>query len=131
MPSFLNFITDPLDIRGEGAQDAAREGARLQSDAIKESAKIAAESQERGLEALLEQLGITRESFAPFLEAGAGALPELREGFRPQRGTDARGLDANIAELLDTDIFGSLVGERQRAAQGCQPGRSRLDQKIT
>jgi len=111
-------ILDPLDFRGEGGQQAARDAAKLQSDAIIRSSEIAAMSQERGLQALLEQLGITRESFAPFLEAGYGALGELSEGFRPQRGTDARGLDANLRDIFDSDIFGSLVEERQRASQG-------------
>ena len=110
---------DPLDLfSGRGAKAAANSAASLQANAIIRSAEIGAESQQKGLDALLEQLGITRESFAPFLAAGGGALEELIQGFRPQRGTDARGLDANLAELFDTDIFGTLVGERQRAAQG-------------
>lgn len=109
---------DPFDISGRGAAASAERAAGLQAGAITESARIAAASQERGLQALLEQLGITREGFAPFLEAGTGALPELAEGFRPTRGATAGGLEANLAEIFGGDAFQSLVGERQRGAQG-------------
>lgn len=56
------------------------------------------------------QFGI--DTLMPFLEAGTGQLGALTEG------ATAGGLDARIAELLGTDTFGALVGERTRAVQG-------------
>ena len=58
----------------------------------------------------LTQLGI--DALAPFLEAGAEQLPGLTAG------ATAGGLDARLAEILDTDTFGALTGERERAVQG-------------
>lgn len=48
----------------------------------------------------------------PFSEAGVAQLPGLAAG------ATAGGLDARLAELFNTDIFGSLVGERTRGIQG-------------
>ena len=52
------------------------------------------------------------DALDPFLQAGAEQLPGLAAGATPE------GLDATIQQLLNTDVFGSLVGERQTAAQG-------------
>jgi len=111
-------FNDPGDFMGRGAQRTALTAAQLQADAVREASLLQAAGQERGLQATLEQLGITREQFAPFLEAGAGALPELQEGFQPQRGATLGGLDEMIAEIMGSDVFGGLVEERQRGVQG-------------
>lgn len=52
------------------------------------------------------------EELRPFTEAGVAQLPGLTAG------ATAGGLDARLAELFNTDIFGSLVGERTRGVQG-------------
>ncbi len=54
----------------------------------------------------------TEERFDPFLRAGSEALPDV------QRGATTAGLDTNISEILDTEIFGSLRDERERSARG-------------
>lgn len=54
----------------------------------------------------------TEARFDPFLQAGTEALPDV------QRGATTAGLDANISEILDTEIFGSLRDERERSARG-------------
>lgn len=109
---------DPFDITGRHAAEAASSAAALQSDAAIQAALIQAASQEQGLNATLEQLGITRESFAPFLEAGVGALPELQQGFQSQQGATLGGMDAMIAEIMGTDSFGALRQEREQSVQG-------------
>lgn len=48
----------------------------------------------------------------PFADAGIEQLGNLTEG------TTAGGLDTRLAEIFDTDVFGSLVGERTRGVQG-------------
>lgn len=116
---------DPLDLLGKRAASTAEEAGRTQAGAITESARIQAAAQERGLQAMLEQLGITREQFAPFLEAGTGALPELQRGFQPQRGTTLGGLDESLAEIMGSGAFGALRDERMRGLQG-QLGSSGL-----
>lgn len=56
------------------------------------------------------QLGI--DELKPFLEAGKGQLGAL------EHGATAGGLDARLAEILNTDTFGALQDERTRAVQG-------------
>lgn len=65
-----------------------------------------------GIDEIRRQFDQTQESLDPFVQAGVGALPGLEEG------TTVGGLDATIAELLNTDVFGSLVEERQRGVEG-------------
>lgn len=109
---------DPFDVLGRRAADAAEQAASTQAQAAVQAAKIQAAAQEKGLEAMLEQLGITREAFAPFLEAGVGALPELQRGIQPQRGATAGGLEDILSEIMGGGAFGGLVEERQRGIQG-------------
>lgn len=82
------------------------------TDAGGQAAQIQGGFSKQAIEELKRQFGITQEDLAPFVEAGQEALPSVIEG------TTAAGLDARIAELLDTEVFGSLVGERGRAAEG-------------
>lgn len=79
---------------GSRAADAANQGAQL------------------GIDEIRRQFDSTQENISPFIEAGVGALPGLQEG------ATVGGLDATIAEILNTDVFGSLVEERQRGVQG-------------
>lgn len=66
----------------------------------------------QAIEELRRQFDLTQQNVSPFIEAGTGALPGVIQG------TTAGGLDARLAEIFDTDIFGSLVEERQRGVQG-------------
>jgi len=116
--SFWDDFNDPGDFAGRGAQKSALTAAQLQADASREASMLQAAGQERGLQATLEQLGITREQFAPFLTAGVGALPELQEGFQPQRGSTLGGLDGILNEIMGGDAFGGLIDERRRGVEG-------------
>ena len=55
------------------------------------------------------QLGIDRLN--PFEQAGAGQLPGLVEG------ATIGGLDSRLAEIFNSDTFGSLVDDRTRGVQ--------------
>lgn len=66
----------------------------------------------QAIEELRRQFEITQENVDPFIQAGVGALPGVVQG------TTASGLDERLAEIFGTDIFGSLVEERQRGVQG-------------
>jgi len=111
-------LEDPGGLRGTAAGRVAIEAAELQAGAITEAARISAASQREALEALREQLGMSREDFEPFLQAGGAALAGLTEGFQGPRGATAAGLDANLAEIMSGESFQSLLGERQRGLQG-------------
>lgn len=67
---------------------------------------------QKGIDELRRQFDITQENFAPFIEAGTGALPGVIEGTTP------RGLSDRLGEIFNTDIFQRLVGERTRAVEG-------------
>ena len=57
------------------------------------------------------QFDITQGNVNPFIEAGTGALPDLIQG------ATVGGLDQRFADLANTDIFKTLLGEGQRAVQ--------------
>ena len=116
----MGFLSDITDIgkniiggiTGRTGAEASREAGALQAGAITEASKIAAASQEKGLQALMEQLGLTREAFAPFLAAGTEALPRLQEG------ATLEGLSGTLSQILGGDLFGDLIGERERGVRG-------------
>lgn len=66
----------------------------------------------RGASAANEFAELAINELRPFSEAGVAQLPGLAAG------ATAGGLDARLAELFNTDIFGSLVGERTRGIEG-------------
>jgi len=66
---------------------------------------------QEAIDALIKQLDISRLDVDPFIQAGQHALPGVIAG------TTAQGLDARLARIADTDIFGTLLGERERASQ--------------
>jgi hypothetical protein len=70
------------------------------------------EYNQQAIDELKRQFGITQENIKPFLNAGASMLPSVIEG------TTAEGLDSRLAQIFNTDIFGSLVDERTRAVEG-------------
>ena len=61
---------------------------------------------------LKRQFGITQKNLQPFITAGTEAIPGVTAA------STVGGLEANLADIFNTDIFGSLVGERGRAVQG-------------
>ena len=67
---------------------------------------------DKAIEELRRQFDITQENITPFLDAGTDALGGVIQG------TTAGGLDERLAEIFNTDIFGSLVDERTRAVEG-------------
>lgn len=81
-------------------------------DAPVRAAEIANQATQKGIDELRRQFNVTQENISPFVEAGVGALPGLIEG------TTVEGLDARLGRIFDTDVFGSLVDERERAARG-------------
>jgi hypothetical protein len=85
---------------GPGAK-AARQAAGVQSAASEEAIRV-----------LQEQLGITREQFAPFIEAGRGAVPGV------EAASTVGGLDQIINQIMGGEAFGGLVEERQRGIEG-------------
>jgi hypothetical protein len=113
-------MTDPFGftedivggLTGQTGAEAAERAAATQAGASIRAAEIGAESQERALQAMLEQLGITREAFAPFLEAGTGALPTV------QRGATVGGLEETLAQIMGGEAFQPLVEERERSVRG-------------
>lgn len=84
-----------------GGGDAGSEAAAAQA-----AANAAAQAE------LRRQFEETQKNLAPFITAGQEALPLLTQG------STAAGLDARLAEIFNTDIFGSIVDERTRAVEG-------------
>jgi len=121
--STLSILGDILggaaDLLGLGGDPGAATGAaRLQSRAAEEAAALRAAAFERALSMFQEQLGLTREQFDPFIQAGIGALPELQRGFQAPAGTEIGGLEDIINQIMSGEAFGGLVEERQRGIQG-------------
>jgi len=85
-------------------------GNRGSTNAGGQAAQAETAGNQQGIDALIEQLGITREDVEPFITAGQEALPGVIEG------TTAGGLDARLARIADTDVFGTLLKERERAS---------------
>ena len=82
------------------------------SNAGSRAADASSEFNQRAIDELRRQFDVTQGNLGPFIEAGTGALPGVIQG------STAGGLDERLAEIFDTDIFGSLVEERQRGVQG-------------
>jgi len=99
-------------LTGETGAEAATQAGAIQGDAILEASKLGAQSQEEIRKLIEQQLGITKEQFAPFLAAGTGALPGV------QQGSTIGGLDQRISQILGSEQFQPLVQERTRAVQG-------------
>lgn len=104
--------------RSSGGEAAARGAASVQSQAIESGAGIEAAALEQILPMLQQQLGLTKESFSPFIQAGTGALSDLQGGFQAPQGTTAGGLEDIIGQIMGGEAFGGLVEQRQRGIQG-------------
>ena len=82
------------------------------SKAGKKAAAAIEEANNKAIAEQQRQFDITQKNFDPFIQAGTNALPDVIEG------TSAQGLDARLAEIFNTGIFGSLVDERTRGVEG-------------
>ncbi len=89
MPSKLGLPDPAKDLLSKG-EDAGKDAARAAN----------------------EQALLAIEQLEPFRDVGIEQLGALTQG------TTAAGLDERLREILDTDIFGSLVEERTRGVQG-------------
>ena len=67
---------------------------------------------QEAIDELTRQFDLSRKDLSPFVKSGKQQLGALRDASTPE------GLDALLAQLFDTDIFGSLVEERGRAVEG-------------
>lgn len=93
--SFGGF--DPF---GKGGADAATDAARIQANAA-----------DQGIAEQRRQFEAIQALLAPFIGAGTGALPGVVSG------STAGGFDQRIAEILGTDTFRALLGERTRSVE--------------
>lgn len=66
---------------------------------------------QQAIDEIRRQFDVTQQNFAPFLQAGQGALPGVVEG------TTAEGLDARLGRIINTDAFGELLDVGQRGLQ--------------
>jgi len=82
------------------------------SGAPGDAAQREIQGQQGGIDELRRQFAATQANVQPFVQAGVGQLPALTEG------TTAGGLDERLARIFDTDIFSSLVDERERGVRG-------------
>jgi len=81
-------------------------------DSGKKAARAQQEANQASIDEMKRQFNITQENIAPFMEAGQGAIPGV------EAGATVGGLDEMLAQIFSSDIFGSLVDERQRGVQG-------------
>tara|TARA_R110000787_G_scaffold194120_1_gene305724 strand:+ start:30752 stop:31606 length:855 start_codon:yes stop_codon:yes gene_type:complete len=81
-------------------------------DSGKKAARAQQEANQASIDEMKRQFNITQENIAPFMEAGQGAIPGV------EAGATVGGMDEMLAQIFNSDIFGSLVGERERAVQG-------------
>lgn len=86
-------------------------GGRGSTRAGGQAAQAETAANQQAIDALIKQLDISRLDVDPFIRAGQEALPGVIEG------TTAGGLDARLGRIADTDIFGTLLEERERASQ--------------
>lgn len=82
------------------------------SDAGSDAAAAQSGFNQQAIDFLKDQLELTTRRLRPFVRAGRDAVPGLVQG------STAGGLDERIAQILNTDTFGSLRDERERAVQG-------------
>ena len=78
----------------------------------KKAAQAQVQANQASIDEMKRQFGITQENIAPFLQAGQGAVPGV------EAGATVGGMDEMLAQIFNSDIFGSLVDERQRGVQG-------------
>jgi len=78
----------------------------------KRAAEAQVQANDASIAEMRRQFDTTQKNIAPFLEAGQGAVPGV------EAGATVGGMDEMLAQIFNSDIFGSLVDERQRGVQG-------------
>ena len=78
----------------------------------KRAAEAQVQANDASIAEMRRQFDTTQKNIAPFLQAGQGAVPSV------EAGSTVGGLDEMLAQIFNSDIFGSLVDERQRGVQG-------------
>lgn len=110
-------------ITGQTGAEAAYRSGQLQAGAITRASELESAAAEQALQQLTEQLGITREQFAPFVEAGLGAFPALQEAIASQQGGARlpelpRSFEETLSQAISGGGFEKLLEQRQRGVQG-------------
>ena len=82
------------------------------SSAAGAAAGAAGAGSQAAVDEMRRQFDISRKDIAPFIQAGTQALPGVIQG------STVGGLEERLAQVMGTDVFRDLVGERTRAVQG-------------
>lgn len=104
---YSNFFIYYLPLKG-----LARGLGLSAGGAGKQAGAIRTQANEKAIQALQREFGAASGRLSPFREAGLDALTEV------ERGATVGGLDERIAEILGTESFSALRGERERGLQG-------------
>jgi hypothetical protein len=80
-------------------------------DAVREASAQQAKGQRNAIGELRRQFNITQEQFAPFLEAGAGALPGV------QQASTIGGFGDRLKEIFESGVLDPLIQERTEAVE--------------
>lgn len=78
----------------------------------KRAAEAQVQANDASIAEMRRQFDTTQQNIAPFLQAGQGAVPGV------EAGATVGGMDEMLAQIFNSDIFGSLVDERTRAVEG-------------
>lgn len=78
----------------------------------KRAANAQVQANQASINEMRRQFDTTQQNITPFLQAGQGAIDGVESG------ATVGGMDEMLAQIFNSDIFGSLVGERERAVQG-------------
>ena len=77
------------------------------SNAGGRAAEIREQFNQKGIDFLKEQFGLTEEQLLPFLNLGMGGLERFSDA------STVGGFDELIGQITDTDVFGNLVDKRR------------------
>lgn len=80
--------------------------------AAKKAAAAQTEAQQRAIDEMKRQFGITQENIDPFIQAGTAALPQFAAN------TTVGGLDQQLGQIFGSENFQNLRDERTTALQG-------------
>ena len=106
--SMLNRIVEGI----HGSSDPYIRAGEMSSDAIRQGTQANVQMLNRAMNKLQDYFGKSAGYLNPFLRAGKDAMGNYMQTLTPG------GLDAMLGEIMGSNAFQSLVGERQRAAEG-------------